>query len=83
MSSLRRRLAGSMASVGAAVAQTQQTARDLEQRLDEALVMLRISYLERLHRDLGQVEAKSVLVKVLVPATTMGYYVAKALKLAP
>lgn len=82
MSGLRRRLADGAARVTAAPQQP-QTARDLEERLDEALVMLRISYLERLHGDLGQVEAKSVLMKVLVPATTMGYYVAKAMKLAP
>ena len=46
----------------------------------EALVMLRISYLERLHSDLGRVEAKSIVLKVLVPATTVGYYVFNFLK---
>ena len=51
-------------------------ARDLyaAARYDEALVMLRISYLERLHGELGHTEAFDILVKLLVPATTMAWY---------
>jgi hypothetical protein len=47
---------------------------DLQARLDEALVMLRISYLERLHRDLGNMEAWSIVMKVGVPVMTVVYY---------
>ena len=50
------------------------TPRELEERLDEALVMLRISYLERLYGELGHTEAMDILVKLLVPATTMAWY---------
>ena len=83
MSSLRQRLAetGVHGEPLTAAPGQAQTARELEQRLDEALVMLRISYLERLFRDLGQIEATNILVKVLVPAATLGYYVLKYLKI--
>jgi hypothetical protein len=77
LASLRRHLASSEGGgpfAGAAAAPP-QTARGLEDHLQEALVMLRISYLERLHRDLGNMEAKSIVIRVLVPATTIGYYV--------
>lgn len=50
------------------------TARALEERLDEALVMLRISYLEKLHAQLGQSEATDIVVKLLVPITTVAWY---------
>jgi hypothetical protein len=82
MSSLRQRLAdtGVRGEPLQAAAGETKDARELEQRLDEALVMLRISYLERLYRDLGQIEATSILMKVLVPAATLGYYVLKYLK---
>jgi hypothetical protein len=85
MTSLRRRLAdtGVLSAVDAPAGEGQHTTRDLEKRLDEALVMLRISYLERLYRDLGQIEATSILLKVIVPAATIAYYVLKYLKLAP
>ena len=83
MSSLRQRLAetGVHGEPLTAAPGQAQTVRELEQRLDEALVMLRISYLERLFRDLGQIEATNILVKVLVPAATLGYYVLKYLKI--
>ena len=51
-----------------------QAAADLQARLDEALVMLRISYLERLHRDLGNMEAWSIVMKIGVPVMTVVYY---------
>jgi hypothetical protein len=79
MADLRRRLAASEmlspASAGAAAgaAATQGTG-DLQARLDEALVMLRISYLERLHSDLGNMEAWSIVMKMGVPAITVIYY---------
>jgi hypothetical protein len=77
MSNLRRRLASSEATEAAALAEAgqPQAARSVEERLAEALVMLRISYLERLYGDLGRMEAKSIVMKVLVPAATIGYYV--------
>jgi len=37
-------------------------------------VMLRISYLERLHRDLGNMEAWSIVMKIGVPVMTVIYY---------
>ena len=75
MANLRRRLGGALSrysdhDTNAATA----TPRELEERLDEALVMLRISYLERLYGELGHTEAMDILVKLLVPATTMAWY---------
>jgi hypothetical protein len=49
-------------------------ARALEERLDEALVMLRISYLEKLYGQLGQSEATDIVVKLLVPTSTVAWY---------
>ena len=36
--------------------------------------MLRISYLERLHSDLGNMEAWSIVMKIGVPLMTVVYY---------
>ncbi len=47
--------------------------RDLETRLDEALTMLRIQHLERLHRGLGRTEAKAMVVRMLAPAATVAW----------
>jgi hypothetical protein len=79
MARLRRRLASSemLSPVDAAPSPGQgasDSAADLQARLDEALVMLRISYLERLHRDLGNMEAWSIVMKVGVPVMTVVYY---------
>jgi|GEM_PF-2240679 len=74
MAGLRRVLAASEAAGIAAHGAPPKSARGLEDHLEEALVMLRIAYLERLHRDLGQMEAKSIVLRVLVPATTLAYY---------
>jgi len=79
MAGLRRRLAASemLSPHGAAASpgtSEQQAFADLEARLDEALVMLRISYLERLHRDLGNMEAWSIVMKIGVPIMTVVYY---------
>jgi hypothetical protein len=73
MAGLRRRLASSEVLSGTGASQSQD-ASDLQARLDEALVMLRISYLERLHRDLGQMEAWSIVMKIGVPVMTVIYY---------
>ena len=48
--------------------------RDIETRLDEALTMLRIQHLERLHRGLGRTEAKAMVVKMLAPAATVAWH---------
>jgi hypothetical protein len=80
MAGLRRRLAASemlspSGGGGAApVSAETKSATDLQARLDEALVMLRISYLERLHRDLGNMEAWSIVMKIGVPVMTVVYY---------
>jgi hypothetical protein len=74
MAGLRRRLASSEMLNEGAGGQPQGTA-DINTRLDEALVMLRISYLERLHSDLGNMEAWSIVMKMGVPAITVIYYV--------
>jgi hypothetical protein len=76
MARLRLRLAGVLTRQGQAASgdAPPSTPRELEERLDEALVMLRISYLERLYGELGHTEALDILVKLLVPATTMAWY---------
>jgi hypothetical protein len=79
MAGLRRRLASSemLSPLSAAVPPgtgASHGGTDLEARLDEALVMLRISYLERLHRDLGNMEAWSIVMKIGVPIMTVVYY---------
>ena len=79
MAGLRRRLATSemLATAGGGPApggSETKAAADLQTRLDEALVMLRISYLERLHRDLGNMEAWSIVMKIGVPVMTVIYY---------
>lgn len=77
MGSLRRRLAGVLLRderLRTGSPATPAGPRELEERLDEALVMLRISYLERLYGELGHTEAMDILVKLMVPATTMAWY---------
>src|SRR5215831_1033904 len=79
MARLRRRLASSdmLSPVAAASSHgpgPSEGVADLQARLDEALVMLRISYLERLHRDLGNIEAWSIVMKIGVPIMTVTYY---------
>jgi hypothetical protein len=76
MANLRRRLDRliTRAAPAAAGAAPPATARELEERLDEALVMLRISYLEKLYAQLGQSEATDIVIKLLVPITTVAWY---------
>jgi hypothetical protein len=47
------------------------SAEALARRLDEALLMLRIDYLDRLHRELGKNEAGILLLKLLAPVATI------------
>ena len=51
--------------------------RALEHRLDAAVAILRISYLEGRHQSLGASEARAVLVRMLAPAASIGWQVAK------
>ena len=74
MASLRLRLDRLITRAAPSAAAPAATARELEERLDEALVMLRISYLEKLHAQLGQSEAMDIVVKLLVPLTTVAWY---------
>ena len=80
MASLRRRLASSGAlsptatEPAAAGGSAAEANSQLQARLDEALVMLRISYLERLHSDLGNMEAWNIVIKMGVPLMTVVYY---------
>jgi hypothetical protein len=71
---LRRGLVGGVRpqATGAGSAD-QPPVRDLETRLDEALTMLRIQHLERLHRGLGRTEAKAMVVRMLAPAATVAW----------
>jgi len=73
MAGLRRRLA-STEMLNAGGNGQPAAALDIQTRLDEALVMLRISYLERLHSDLGNMEAWSIVMKMGVPIITVIYY---------
>ena len=52
--------------------------RILEHRLDAAVAILRISYLENRNQSLGASEARAVLVRMLAPAASVGYQVAKS-----
>jgi hypothetical protein len=74
MAGLRRRLATSEVLGAGGGSSQSKTEADLQARLDEALVMLRISYQESLHRDLGNMEAWSIVMKIGVPLMTVVYY---------
>lgn len=51
--------------------------RSLEHRLDAAVAILRISYLENRHHSLGASEARAVLIRMLAPALSVGWQFAK------
>jgi hypothetical protein len=74
MASLRRHLDRLLTQTAATASAPAATVRDLEDRLDEALVLLRISYLEKLYTELGQSEAMDIVVKLVVPITTVAWY---------
>jgi hypothetical protein len=40
-------------------------------RIDDALAMLRIDYLERLHQELGRSEGRAIILRMLAPATSI------------
>jgi hypothetical protein len=52
---------------------------DVADRLDSALALLRVNYLERMHRDLGRAEGRAVLLKLLAPASAIGWRVIRTL----
>lgn len=82
MASLRRRLAAVLLTGQAAAMEGRPAgALDLDQRLDETVTLLRISYLERLYSELGHSESMDVAFKLIAPAITVGYYVLKHLKI--
>jgi hypothetical protein len=49
------------------------TVEELGQRLDTVLFILRSGYLEKMHRELGRAEGKAVLLKLLIPASSVGF----------
>jgi hypothetical protein len=68
---LRRGLATGQGTHEANAVAERLPVRDLEARLEEVLIMLRITHLERLHRSLGRTEAKAVMVRMMAPAATV------------
>lgn len=48
-------------------------ASDLSFRLDQILAMLRIEHLERMQAELGQNEARGVILRLLAPVGTLGF----------
>jgi len=65
-------------SSGALLAGVTSGKRSLEHRLDAAVAILRISYLESRHRSLGASEARAVLIRMLAPAASVGWQIAKS-----
>ena len=49
----------------------------MEQRLEEALALLRIQHLHSLYSHLGQTELKAVVWRMLAPAATIGWQVSQ------
>lgn len=52
-------------------------ARSLEHRLDAAVAILRISYLENRNQNLGMSEARAIMVRMLAPAASIAWQVGK------
>ncbi len=52
--------------------------RSLEHRLDAAVAILRISYLENRNQNLGQTEARAIMVRLLAPAGSVIWQLAKS-----
>ncbi len=52
--------------------------RSLEHRLDAAVAILRISYLEGRNQNLGQTEARAIMIRMLAPAASIGWQLAKS-----
>ncbi len=54
---------------------------ELASRMEEAVTMLRIAHLDRLQQELGQAEGRAVLMRVLVPASTILWKILRPLAL--
>ena len=52
---------------------TTSATADIARRLDGVTAILRLEYLDRLHKDLGKVEAQATILKLLAPALTAGW----------
>ncbi len=63
-----------LASLGPGSSTTAAGASDA--RLDQALALLKIWHLHNLYGDLGQTEAKAIVVRLLAPAATIGWQAA-------
>ena len=57
----------------AALARPASGPQEIVQRLEGMTAILRLDYLDRLHRDLGKVEAQATILKLLAPALTAGW----------
>lgn len=69
-----------MASTNASVhghGEGDREARSLGHRLDAAVAILRISYLENRNQNLGMTEARAVLMRMLAPAASIGWQLGK------
>jgi hypothetical protein len=66
-----------LAESGADAASLPSRDRSLQHRLDAAVAILRISYLEGRHHKLGSTEARAVLLRMLAPAASVGWHYAK------
>jgi hypothetical protein len=76
MSRIHDSLVAGMGRLSEAGADGQEvTVAKLAERLEIALAVLRAMYLDRLHRELGRAEGKAVLLKLLAPASTIGWKV--------
>lgn len=56
---------------GQTAAPDQHSVEGLAQRVEEAVTMLRMSYLDRLRDELGKAEGRAVVMRLLVPTTTI------------
>jgi len=65
------------AAPAAAIAPPGSEIAALARRLDAAVAILRISYLEGRHQSMGQTEARAVMIRLLAPAASIGWQVAK------
>lgn len=76
---LRRDLAGGarLHATDVVHEEAQPLVRTLEERLDEALAMLRIQHLERLRGGVGRTEMTAVAVRLAAPAATVAWQMAQ------
>ena len=80
LSSLRLRLGESLKREGLGAPAALSPAQSSQVNLDQVALMQRISYLEQRYSRLGRSEVMDVVIRLLVPATTMAWYLNKYLK---